>query len=235
MMMPVGQCHEGGAAEVARQAAAIAGLMAGRGGLVLADVAPSGGRHLYVLFAAPLPWLELRDLCKAIALRFPAVDPAPMSSLGGQISPPGSRHRSGGWRLLSTPLADAAAAVEHPNGPEAWSALLAEFAAELQALEAAGEQAGDTAAELDDTGVPWIPRLGGRAPLAADLDRVARTGRSPGRGRSEARMAVLASAAARGWRLADMLEAVSSGAWKGFPGLYHRASAHREQRNAHWR
>jgi hypothetical protein len=29
-------------------------------------------------------------------------------------------------------LEDAGAAVEHPNGPEVWDALLAEFAAELQ-------------------------------------------------------------------------------------------------------
>jgi hypothetical protein len=37
-------------------------------------------------------------------------------------------------------------------------------------------------------------------------------------------MAVLCAAAARGWRLADVLEAVSSGAWKSFPGLYERTS-----------
>ncbi|MGH3259030.1 MAG: hypothetical protein ACRDOU_27140 [Streptosporangiaceae bacterium] len=37
-------------------------------------------------------------------------------------------------------------------------------------------------------------------------------------------MAVLASAAARGWRLADVLEAIASDAWKGLPGLYRRAS-----------
>ena len=56
----------------------------------VADVSPSGGRHVYVLFAAPLPWLELRDVARALALRFPAIDTAPMSVLGGQISPPGS-------------------------------------------------------------------------------------------------------------------------------------------------
>ena len=81
----------------------LAGLVARCGGRVLTDVAPGGGRHVLVLFAAALPWRELRDLARAIALRFPAVDPAPMSLLGGQISPPGSRHKSGGWRLLSTP------------------------------------------------------------------------------------------------------------------------------------
>ena len=67
-----------------------------------------------------------------MAFRFPVIDPAPMSSLAGQISPPGSRHKSGGWCLLSTSLEDAGAAVEHPNGPKVWGALLAEFAAELQ-------------------------------------------------------------------------------------------------------
>ena len=102
---------------------------------VVTDVSPCGGRHLYVLFAAPLPWRELRDLARALALRFPAVDPAPMASLGGQISPPGARHKSGGWRLLSMPLEDARAAAGHPNGPEVWDALLAEFAAELRQVE----------------------------------------------------------------------------------------------------
>ena len=37
-------------------------------------------------------------------------------------------------------------------------------------------------------------------------------------------MAVLASAAARGWRLAEVVAAVDSGAWKGLAALYHRAS-----------
>src|SRR5208282_2967824 len=130
------------------------------GGQVLADVSPSGGRHLYVLFAAPMPWLELRDVVRALALRFPAIDTAPVSSLGGQISPPGSRHKSGGWRLLSSPEA-ASAAVEHPNGPEVWAALLGELAAELRRVEL-GPACATFAdeAEVDDAGVPWLPRLG---------------------------------------------------------------------------
>jgi hypothetical protein len=167
------------AAEVAAQAGELAGLVARCGGQVLADAAPGGGRHVFVLFAAALPWRELRDLARAIALRFPAVDPARMCSLGGQISPPGSTHKSGGWRLLTIPPGDARAAVGRPNGPEVWAALLAEFAAELQQVERAPEGHGDDQAfpELDDAGVPWIPRSGGRAPLGAGLDQVARTGR----------------------------------------------------------
>jgi hypothetical protein len=100
-----------------------------------------------------------------------------------------------------------------------WAALLAEFAAELQQVERAPGSRGDDQAvpELDDAGVPWIPRSGGRAPLGAELDRVARTGRwdrSRYPGRSEARMAVLAAAAGRGWQLADVRAAVGSGAWR---------------------
>ena len=64
-------------------------------------------------------------------------------------------------------------AVEHPNGPEVWSALLTEFAAESQVsaarLAVAPNQASAAClnAELDGTDAPWIPRLGGRAPLGA--------------------------------------------------------------------
>ena len=79
---------------------------------------------------------------------------------------------------------------------------------------------------MDDSGVPWLPRLGGRAPLGAGLERVARSGRwdrSRYAGRSEARMAVLAAAAARGWRLAEVQSAIASGAWKGLAGLYEDA------------
>ena len=222
------------AAEVRAQAEDLAGLVARCGGQVLADVSPSGGRHVYVLFAAALPWRELRDVARALALRFPAIDTAPMSSLGGQISPPGSRHKSGGWRVLSMPLEDARAFVGHPNGPEVWNNLLTEFAAELhQVLHQHGDQVlhqhGDnqSVAELDDTGVPWVPRLGGRAPLGAELDQVARTGRyghTRHPGRSEARMAILMAAAARGWRLPDVRAAITSGTWKGFPALYERRS-----------
>ena len=214
--------------EVEHQAAGLGQLLERLGGRVVADVAPSGGRHVFVLFAAPLPWLELRDVARALALGFPSIDTAPMSGLGGQISPPGSRHKSGGWRVLSTPLGAARAVVERPNGPEVWAGLLAELAAELRHVEA-GTASADSAdeAELDDAGVPWVPRLGGRAPLGAELERVARTGRwdrTRHPGRSEARMAVLGAAAARGWQLAEVRAAIASGAWKGLAALYERRS-----------
>src|SRR6266566_1640800 len=65
-------------ADLDTQAAGLGQLLERLDAGYLADVAPSGGRHVYVLFSSPLPWRELRDLCRAIAVRFPAVDPAPM-------------------------------------------------------------------------------------------------------------------------------------------------------------
>ena len=191
------------------QAAELGQLLERLGGRYVADVSPGGGRHVFVLFAAPLPWRELRDLVRALALRFPAIDPAPMSSLGGQISPPGSRHKSGGWRMLSTPLGGSQGgrgAPERPGGVGRAAGRVRGRAAEVSTSSA---PRGDNrlAAELDDTGVPWVPRLGGRAPLGAELEHVARTGRwdrSRYPGRSEARMAVLGAAAARGWQLAEV-------------------------------
>jgi len=214
--------------DVDHQAAEVGQLLERLGGRYVADVSPSGGRHVLVLFAAPLPWLELRDVVRALALRFPAIDTAPMSSLGGQITPPGSRGKRGGWRLLAMPLETARAAVEHPNGPEVWAGLLAELAAELQQVETGAARAGSAAeAEVDDTGTPWVPRLGGRVPLGAELEQVARSGRwdrSRYAGRSEARMAIVGAAVARGWRLAEVQSAIACGAWKGLAGLYERRS-----------
>ena len=213
--------------DVDHEAAELGQLLERLGAPYIADVSPSGGRHVYVLFSSSLPWRELRDVARALALRLPSIDAAPMSSLGGQISPPGSRHKSGGWRVLSSPEA-ASAAVEHPNGPEVWAALLNELAAELRQVEtSAAAPDSETSAELDDTGVPWMPRLGGRAPLGPELEHGARTGRwdrSRYAGRSEARMAILGAAVARGWRLAEVQSAITSGAWKGLAALYERRS-----------
>jgi hypothetical protein len=219
------------------QAAELGQLLECLGARYIADASPSGGRHVFVLLASSLPWLELRDVVRALALRFPAIDPAPMSSLGGQISPPGSRHKSGGWRVLSIPVDRALTAIEHPNGPEVWAALLTELAAELRRVETGTAGAGSAAdeAELDDTGAPWVPHLGGRAPLGAELEHVARTGRwdrSRYAGRSEARMAVVGAAVARGWRLAEVRAAIDSGAWKGLSRLYERLSEPRPPRPA---
>jgi hypothetical protein len=216
----------GGADEAGVQAAALAALVGQLGGECITDVSPRGGRHVYVVFAEPLPWRDLRDVARALAARFPAVDPAPHASLGGQVSPPGARHRSGGWRLLTMPLADAVAIAARPCGPGVWSGLLAEFAAELASVAPVAAAGGaPDGAEPDGDGSAWFPRPGGRAPLSAALEAIARIGRwdrARYPGRSEARMAVLTAAAGRGWRLADVREAITSGRWPGLARLYAR-------------
>jgi len=214
------------AGQVAREAAAIAVLAAAAGGRCITDVSP-GGRHVYILFAVPQPWTALRDMMRALARRFPAVDPAPACSPDGQISPPGSRHKSGGWRVLDGPLADARTAVEHPCGPQVWDRLTAELAGELAAVApgaAAENVAAAAAADRAELAADISAPGRGRRPLSAALDAVARTGRWAGRypTPSEARIAVLDSAAARGWSLADVQAAISRGTWAGLASLYPR-------------
>jgi hypothetical protein len=208
------------AGQVAAQAAAIAALVAACGGRCVTDVSP-GGRHVYILFAEPRPWTQLRDLARALAARFPLVDTSPMCVADGQITPPGSRHKSGGWRVLDGPLEAARAALEAPCGPEVLEALTEALAAELAAV-APGVTAVDAAVE-QLCAAPAMP-AGHRRRLPAHLDAIARTG-SKGRyaTRSEARYAVLCSASARGWALADVQAAIGSGAWAGLAGLYPRA------------
>ena len=46
---------------VDHQGAELDQLLERLGATYIADVSPSGGRHVYVPFAAALPWLELRD------------------------------------------------------------------------------------------------------------------------------------------------------------------------------
>jgi hypothetical protein len=213
------------AGEVAAQAAGIAALAGAAGGRCVIDVSP-GGRHVYIVFAAALPWTDLRDVTRALAVRFPAVDPSPACSPDGQISPLGSRHKSGGWRVLEGPLEAARAAVERPRGPEVWERLTAALAAELAAV-APGRAAEDAAAAVaaDRAGLAADISARGRVmrPLAAPLDAIARAG---GTGRyptpSEARMAVLCSAAARGWSLDGVRAAIASGRWAGLASLYPR-------------
>ncbi|MFI0487478.1 helix-turn-helix domain-containing protein [Actinomadura sp. 9N215] len=191
------------------------------GGRALVDRSPSGGAHIYVLWASPIPFHDLRQLARACALRFhPVVDTSPMENTDAQIRGPGSPHKSQGGRLtgfmtLTCSVEEAEAICAAPCGEQVWSALQVELAAELDAvagrrdavLEARHPRAPDTdpSVDLDDAGEPFRARLGGRARRLSDpLEQTARTAdydtaRYPSS--SEARQAILTSAAARGWRL----------------------------------
>jgi hypothetical protein len=177
----------------------------------------------------------------ALARRYPTFDPKPMLGLEhGIITIPGSRHRSGGVRALTTPLAIARQCLDEPCAPAVWERLHEALAAELEAVERGEcpqrpptENAPDGSSwQLDASGAPWIPRPGGRiGVLRPDLELTAITGafdtsRRTRDGKpwtpSEARFAVLGSAAARGWQLSDVTKQITSGAWPGLAGSYQR-------------
>ncbi|MCL2581007.1 MAG: hypothetical protein FWE35_00955 [Streptosporangiales bacterium] len=214
------------AAAVARQAGDLAAIVEKLGGRAVVDKSPNGGRHVYVLLAQPQPWRELKALAKAMSRRYSALDTGPWNGIRGQLRPPGARHKSGGCQQLVTPLDDARAAVKHPAGPGVWAGLLEEFAAELAAA--------DPVRDLDDVpegcerdagGHPWLPRPDGRQPLRPDLEQIARNGIKGTRwkDRSRARMAVIASAALRGWTLTELQAQIAGGEWAGLAGLYARS------------
>jgi len=239
------------AGQVAEDATAFAALIRSCGGRGFGDVSPNGGRHGYVLWAAPVPFTEMRRVALALAARYPSLDPSPMlGRADGLIRPPGSRHRSGGMQLLTTPLAAALRCAAQPNGPAVWERLCQCLDTELQALEAsqvhlvpAAETApADARWRLDEAGMPWLPRPGGRVPrLRPDLELTAITGGFDSRRYatpSEARQGVLASAAARGWRLAEVASQLANGTWGGLAGFYdryHRPAQRRKSLAADWR
>ncbi len=94
----------------------------------------------------------------------------------------------------------------------------------------------------DEAGMPWLPRRSGRVPrLRPDLELTAATGsydtsRRTSAGKpwtpSEARFAVLVSAAARGWRLAEVTGRMRGGAWGGLAAFYGRYRPGRQRAQA---
>jgi hypothetical protein len=217
--------------KVTLDAAACSALLERCGFEPIADRSPTGGRHLYVRIAQPLPWTELRDTVRALAQRFPTIDPSPHLHAGGQIRIPGSGHKLQygqltGWMTLTTPLSEAVAA--------AWNTLQGDLTAEYAAigldsltLASAAARAGvdavlDDLADLprDDDGAPWLPRLGGVRPPNELYAQIAVSGAHDYPSGSEACWRVLWSCARRGWQLADIRARIDSGEWSGLWDLY---------------
>ncbi|MEU8347674.1 hypothetical protein AB0C74_38755 [Spirillospora sp. NPDC048832] len=243
------------AALVAAEAADFAGRVEECGGRVVHDVSPSGGRHVYVRFARPIPFEELRAVAVALADRYTTLDPSPMLSPSGQIRIAGSPYkrepveqrdgkfrRTGrliGFMALTMPLSDAVRVLRRPCGPTVWERLREGLAAELAAADPAPSLSAPLPGEwhLDAHGRPWLPLRGGRRPLPPRLAELARTGgwretrlqpedgpryASP----SEARFAVLRSAAAAGWSYREILDAARpGGAFAGLDALLSTRSA----------
>lgn len=140
---------------VATEATALIELIQRCGGRAISDVSPSGGRHVYIRWARPLPWPDLRDIAHALAQRFISFDTSPMSGPAAQIRTPGSLHkfaaggsgRLSGYLRLTIPIADAEAILRRPCGPKVWAALQEELTAERAVLAAGRRPRSSSSAE----------------------------------------------------------------------------------------
>jgi hypothetical protein len=190
------------------------------------DESISGGRHVYLPLATPRTLVELRPVVRALAAVCRSMDVTPMLNLAtGCIRPPGGAHRFGGAQRLLTSAKAAGAAFTRRADDDAWTRLVARLAPHVPAdMGAAGFAAAD---ELDveeaEAGGRPAPR-----PLAAFYEAIATTGDYP-RDRypsaSEARLGVLASAAAHGWTLSAVRAHLAGGSWPGLAGFFARYSA----------
>lgn len=210
----------GGHAQVAADTDRLLALVAAVGGRAFVDESPTGGRHVYLPLHEPVALAELRPVLRSLAALAPSLDLTPMlNAAAGCIRPPGAAHRAGGTQRLLTPLPQARDAALRGNSPRVWRALSARLAPRFDdPTPPAGSADPD---ELDEPAAARRPAQ----PLSADYLRLARTGDysdTAYRTGSEARQAVLTSAAARGWRLVDVIRHLETGAWPGLAGLYGR-------------
>ncbi|MGP5697338.1 hypothetical protein ACTXPB_18305, partial [Brachybacterium alimentarium] len=179
------------------------------GASVIVDRSPAGKHHVYVPLRDGLSVDDAGTLAKALARRFPGVDPLPHTTgaVSGCIRPPGSPYKDGtGWQELVTPLDTARRVLLTRNGSEVLGALrrelseeLAEGAREAITLARPLEDLEDEASVLH---APFVGRV-----MAPRFVALAREGLFQAAGysdRSTARMAVLCAAVRSGMRFADV-------------------------------
>lgn len=211
-----------GRADVARDVADLIGRLE-RAGLRswFTDRSPSGGRHVYVPLADPVPFVEARAAAAALAQLLRTVDMTPMANVTeGCLRPPGARHKSGGFQVLDGPVEAAEAALDAPNGTAAWQRFLTDLRS--SAPDAAAPVDVDAAAAAGQ-----LEALRGFDEPSETYQAIARTGDFDTRrysSPSEARQAVLWAATAAGWALADVARRIHDGTWPGLASMYARYS-----------
>jgi hypothetical protein len=199
----------------------------------VADVSPSGGRHLYIPLAERISGPEARELVEAMTLLAPSLDPSPHQNVtDGCIRVPGSAHKSGGHQLLVTPLTNAYDILRRRNAASAVAALRRALAPELQRARELKDRAAKMTATASAHGIRPVPLAGSQSPLRV----LARTGlydtaryASP----SEARMAVLNHFASCGWTL-DQVRLELRGQFPGLAALYSNTDRQERLIDAEW-
>ena len=205
--------------DVQRDAGSIKQFLGNCGLRWIEDDSPSGGIHIYVPLVQRVDFTGARIVVEALSRRFPTIDPGPhQSAKTGCIRVPGSPWKKGGHQRLTQPFGEAYDVARRRNPAAAYDALRSQLRDDINAQRA--ERA------------PLAAATPGHAPqgavLRAEAERIARHGlfdsgkyRSP----SEARQAVLAAAAGKGWTLTDVQQRMLTGTWPGLAALYAKYTA----------
>ncbi|WP_394216807.1 hypothetical protein [Brachybacterium vulturis] len=210
------------------------------GARVVVDRSPAGKHHVYVPVRDGLSVEESGALAKALARRFPGVDPLPHTTgaTSGCIRTPGSPYKDGsGYQELVTPLDTARRVLMMRNGSEVIGALRRELSEEL----ATGAREAMTLArpleELEGEAAVLNAPFAGRV-MAPRWVNLAQEGLylEAGYGdRSTARMAMLCAAARAGMRFEDVAARVEDGRWAGVVELFQNANKPGQLLGKEWR
>lgn len=186
------------------------------------DYSPNGGRHLYVPLAERVPFHEARQIVEALALRLRSLDPTPHQNLmHGCMRTPGSRHKSGGHQLLAMSLPMAYDVARRRNTNAVWNQLNSTLARELKTV--AQNRLATVPSPREAADRPDVrPGEISTNMLAVAVHGIFDTSKyhSP----SEARQAVLLSAAGNNLTLTDIEARIHQGIWPGLAQLYARYS-----------
>lgn len=189
------------------------------------DYSPNGGRHVYVPLARRVTFSEARDLVEALGTRFRTLDKTPHQNLlHGCMRTPGSPHKRGGYQELAMSLSMAYDVARRPNRETVWAAMTRDLAAEIRAVRALRQEETFTPATSD---APLSDQPVGRMSRAMQV--LAQTGMYDTNryaSDSDARQAIILSAAAAGLNLVDVERRILQGTWPGLASFYARYAAH---------
>lgn len=196
------------------------------GGVIVTDHSPTGGRHLLCPLAigTTASAEEISHLVRLLGARLPSLDITPNTNPDfGCLSVPGSPGKRGGYRALDGPLEAAVEAFTTRSAPE----LLPRLYELLGAVKPRpGTAPAHASASAGDPVAPYCTGDGATRRLTptytrddamhADLTAYAQRGTMPSsqrqwRSHSEARMAVLTAAIARGHSLASITTMTAPG------------------------
>lgn len=240
-------------AAAARDADDAMALVRECGGVAISDVNPAtGGRHVYVLFAAGETYTKtaLHPLLTELRERFATLDLAPLlNPVSGCITIPGSRckHDERHRELVDVTVEQVRDAFtvnrSDPNLPARLLAALRPPQLSLDDVVAARPPASTEAAEAGMTATAVLPpELVSRAPRPAWMTTFCQHGQHPSRHRSpsEARLAVLEAHALRGysreqvWALMAPATTTSTAGWPGMWAGYADRHDRRSRFRSDW-